>query len=173
MNIELLKEKINDSNIQIYKINYSDIIFEDRVKLNCFYCSKYNTNWMCPPRIPQLDYCKIIGEYSNVAIVSISMDINNNFNDTRTETTVKLHKTLLMLEKELWNNNYPTAVSFIGGSCKLCKNGCAEDKCKQPGLSRIPTEATGINVIKSLKNIGIEIVFPPKDKLSRFGILLW
>ena len=45
------------------------------------------------------------------------------------------------------------AISFIGGSCKLCKNGCAKDKCNNPGMARIPLEATGVNVIKSLDNI--------------------
>jgi predicted metal-binding protein len=176
MNIEYLREKLLefDDRLKIYKIDFQSIIFEERVSLNCFYCSKYNIKWTCPPRIPNIDYKKIISEYSNINIISIDIPITDtNFEDVRTESTNKLHRALLMLEKELWNNNNSLAVSFIGGSCKLCKNGCGENKCNQPGLARIPIEATGINVVESLKSIGIDVIFPIKDKLSRYGMLLW
>lgn len=175
MDIEYLRSKLVefDDRLQICSIDFKNVVFEERVYLNCFYCEKYDTNWKCPPRIPALDYKKIISEYSNISIVYINMIINNNFDYVRIESTNKLHHALLMLEKELWNSNNSLAVSFIGGSCKLCKNGCAEDKCRQPNLSRIPVEAIGINVIASLKNVGIDIVFPIKDNLSRYGMLLW
>ena len=73
INIEQLKEKLNkiEPKIQIYKIDHSNIIFEENVKLNCFYCSKYNNSWMCPPKIPQLDYYKIINEYSNIVVYQL------------------------------------------------------------------------------------------------------
>lgn len=175
VNIDLLRNKLIefDNRLQIYPITFNDIIFEERVHLNCFYCGKYNNNWKCPPKIPILDYQKIISEYSNVAIVAINMAVDNNFDNVRTESTNNLHHALLMLEKELWNKNNSLAVSFIGGSCKLCKNGCAEDKCRQPSLARMPIESTGINVIATLKNIDVGIVFPIKDNLSRYGMLLW
>ena len=65
INIDNLNDKIKefDCNINIYKIKFDQIIFEDRVKLNCFYCSKYNTKWTCPPRIPDIDYSKLINEF--------------------------------------------------------------------------------------------------------------
>lgn len=65
------------------------------------------------------------------------------------------------------------AVSFIGGSCKLCKNGCGKDKCNNPYLSRTPVEAIGINVVKSAKENGISITFPPENDIIRIGLLLW
>jgi len=176
LNIEHLRKKLIefDKRLKIYPIDFQSIVFEERVHLNCFYCPKYNLKWTCPPKIPSLDYQKIINEYSNIAIVSIDMLIaSHNFDDIRTESTNILHKSLLMLEKELWNDNNSLALSFIGGSCKLCKNGCGTDRCNQPGLARIPVEALGINVVESLKNIGVNVVFPIKDKLSRYGMLLW
>ena len=91
----------------------------------------------------------------------------------RNKTTNKVHQCLLMLEKYLWDNNYPLCITLIGGCCKLCRNGCAEDVCKNKGLARIPIEATGINVIDSLKNINIDIKFPIIDNLSRCGMILW
>lgn len=176
MDIDFLEDKLKEFNseLKINKIIFDDIIFEERVKINCFYCKKYNVNWTCPPKIPDIDYRKVIKEYRNIAIVSIGMNIDeNNFNDIRNQSTNILHKSLLFLENILWDNNNSLAISFIGGSCKLCKNGCAEDKCRQPNLARIPIEATGINVVSTLKKIGIDVVFPIKYKLSRYGMILW
>jgi len=173
--IKTLEEKLLEfnENLQILPISFEQIVFEERVKLNCFYCSRYGNNWKCPPNIPLLDYPKILSEYSNIAIVSISIDINSNFEKVRSETTNILHKSLLMLEKYMWDNNNSLSASFIGGSCKLCKDGCGIDKCNQQKLARIPLEAIGINVVETLKNIGVNIKFPIDKSLSRYGIILW
>lgn len=74
----------------------------------------------------------------------------------------------------MWEHNRPMAISFIGGSCKLCKNGCGPERCNQPYSARIPFEATGVNVIKTMEEqTGVKITFPPKDKLERIGLILW
>jgi predicted metal-binding protein len=171
-----LSEKLKDfdSNIKIYNIEFNQIVFENRVGINCFYCSKYNTKWTCPPRIPNVDYKNVLKEYDNIAIVAYTVDINEvNFDELRSKTTNKVHQSLLMLEKYLWENNKPLAISFIGGCCKLCKDGCSKDECKNKGLSRIPIEGIGINVVSTLKNINIDVVFPIKNNLSRYGMILW
>ena len=142
--------------------------------MNCFYCSKYDQQWTCPPRIPKLDYKKTIKEYDNILILEISLKVNEvNYSDMRYRSTNEIHSALLKLEKLLWDNNFPLATSFIGGSCKLCKNGCAKDKCRNKSNSRIPIEATGINVVKTLQNIGIQIDFTDNTKINRYGMLLW
>lgn len=138
------------------------IIFEERVKLKCFHCSRYSQNWMCPPNIPDLNYLRILNEYDNGLLVWHKME-------DRKESSIILHKALLEAEKLLWDNNYPLAISFIGGSCKLCDTGCDRDRCSQPELARIPLEAIGVNVIKTS---GLPIVFPPKE-IYRVGLLAW
>ncbi len=30
-------------------ISVSRLVFEECVKMNCFYCGKYNISWKCPP----------------------------------------------------------------------------------------------------------------------------
>jgi len=173
--LNMLKSEVeNDKDIKIYKMIKNEIIFENRVLINCFYCSKYNSQWTCPPKIPNIDYKKVINEYDNIIIVGKTYDVNEtNYSDIRNKSTNEIHSMLLKFENLLWDKNYPMAISFIGGSCKLCKNGCAIDKCKNPSKARIPIEATGINVIKTLKNINIDIDFSDKTKLSRYGMLLW
>lgn len=155
-------------------IKHSDLVFEERVKMNCFYCGKYNANWKCPPKIPQIDFEKMFSEYENLAFVYCRYPFTSeNYSNVRNESTVMLHHTLLKLEKFLWDSNNSTAVSFIGGSCKLCKNGCGSERCNNPYNARSPLEATGLNVIKTAERCGIEINFPPNGSIIRIGMILY
>ena len=40
-----------------------EAVFEELVKMNCFYCGKYGRNWKCPPNIPDIDYPKMFSEF--------------------------------------------------------------------------------------------------------------
>lgn len=173
---EKIKSELHKYNnkMSIIRIDVNDLSFEERVSMKCFYCSKYDTKWTCPPRIPKLDYRKVISEYENAAFVKCSMEFSeNNFNDIRNKSTNELHKSMLYLEKVLWDLNYPMCLTFIGGSCKLCKNGCAKDKCRNPKLKRIPIEAIGVNVIKTLEKYNESIDFTIKNIINRYGLILW
>ena len=44
-------------------IDPGKLIFEENVKMNCFYCGKYNNNWKCPPNLPDIDYKRMMKEY--------------------------------------------------------------------------------------------------------------
>lgn len=171
-----LSKQISDDKQKYYMvpIESSNLVFEERVKFNCFYCGKYNNCWKCPPKIPDINFRKMFSEYNNSAFVYGRFGFDDtNYQTVRNESSVLLHKALLKLEKLLWNENNSTAISFIGGSCKLCKNGCGKEKCNNPYLARSPIEATGINVILSAKKYGIDIDFPPKDFIIRIGLILW
>jgi predicted metal-binding protein len=158
----------------IVEIETDNLIFEERVKLNCFYCNKYKTNWKCPPNIPVINYQKTVKEYDNACFVYKRHSLNaDTFNTVRYESTNDLHKTLLEMEKILFSVSNGLVVSFIGGSCKLCKSGCGSGRCNNPYQARIPLEAIGINVIESANKYNIKIEFPIKDSLLRLGLILW
>jgi predicted metal-binding protein len=156
-------------------IDPKELIFEENVKMNCFYCGKYNHNWRCLPNLPDIDYEKMMQEYDAGLFVSLSYDITDleDSNIIRNESSVTLHKLLLALEKWMWNHNSPNAISFTAGSCKLCKGGCGKERCNNPYMSRSPLEATGVNVVKSARKYGIDVRFPTNEKLMRIGLLLW
>ncbi len=150
------------------------IVFEERVRLSCFYCGRHGKNWRCPPNIPDLDFKTVISEYERILLVYRKFPYNDvSYEDVRRDSTVSLHKTLLSAEKYLWKSNVPLYASFIGGSCKLCKNGCDASGCANPASARIPVEALGINVIKTALNAGVEITFPPDKSIMRAGLLCW
>lgn len=162
------------SDIEIVQIKPIDLVFEENVKMNCFYCGKYNSNWRCPPKLPDVNFQKMMTEYENGVFVIVKLKFDDtNYEYVRSESSTSLHKILLDLEKKLWDINSSTAISLIGGSCKLCKNGCGKEKCNNPYSSRSPIEATGVNVVKSAGKYGINIIFPPKEYLMRIGLLLW
>lgn len=156
-------------------IEPNSIIFEERVKLKCSFCDKYGINRRCPPFHTGIDLKASIREYENCMVVYTVFRYKNEQEKgvVRRESTNYLHKSLLDLEKILWENEQVLGVSFIGGSCKLCKDGCGTT-CRNPVNSRIPVEATGINVIKTIKNeLNIEIKFNETGILYRFGLLFW
>lgn len=175
----ILKTMLKDVNEKGYNlqgstIDSSKLIFEERVKMNCFYCGKYNVSWKCPPKMPDIDYRKMLDEYGSAAFIYVKQPLEGkDYNLVRNDSSLQLHRGLLACERWLWEKDNSMAISFIGGSCKLCKNGCAPDRCANPYLSRSPIEALGINVVKSAELFGIQINFPPKEFMMRVGLLLW
>lgn len=160
--------------LEVTEIKASQLAFEERVHLNCFHCIRYGVNWTCPPKIPQVDYQKLICEYENLLLVYCKMPLTaDKFEVVRRTSTNTLHHALLAAEKLLWESNYPLAISFMGGSCKLCPEGCDELACRHPDKARIPLEGIGVNVVKSAENVGLNIVFPPVDYMFRVGLLGW
>ena len=169
-----LNEFAEQNGLTIQSVDYRDLVFEENVHLNCFYCDRYDSNWRCPPRMPKLDYKKLISEFENVAFVYKRYKITaENKDSVRADSTNHLHKSLLAMEKIIYNSNNSRMISFIGGSCKLCKNGCGETRCNNPYNSRVPIEATGMNVEKSAAKYGIEIIWPISDHMLRIGMILW
>jgi len=157
---------------EVYTIFPSDLIFDERARLKCFDCKNYNQKNTCPPKIPNLDYKNILLKYKKGLIVAVKMKFNNkNLERKRRESTNKLHKILLKLEKSAFNQDNHYTLSFIGGSCKLCSNGCSPT-CKFPQASRIPVEATGVDVVETLKKLGLSLKFPAKKYFYRVGLLM-
>ena len=156
------------------EVNPRTFVFEERVKLNCFYCGRYSMNWRCPPRIPTIDYKKVISEFKVGAFVYDNFPFSETtYADVRIASSIMVHSALLEAEKYLLSVGNSMYISFIGGSCKLCKNGCGKEKCNNPYFARIPLEATGINVVKSALRYKISITFPVENHITRIGLVLW
>lgn len=165
---DILQAKYSD--MDAVAIRYENLVFEERVRLKCFQCRNYRTKWTCPGRLPAFDFLRLLGEYVHMAVIVAKSD--GVVEEQIREAGNQLHRAMLHLEKELYNRNEPMATSFIGGSCELCKDGCNKDACVHPEQARIPWDATGCNVTRSLANIGIEVDFSGKE-ICRYGLLVW
>ena len=167
--------------LEAVEIRGEDLVFEERVRLKCFQCSNYRKKWTCPGNLPQLDFRKIISEYEHLAVVSLMRSAVSNQQSavSNQESAVsfreagnELHRAMLYLEAEMMKRNNALAQSFIGGSCELCEAGCPAERCAHPEQARVPWDATGCNVVRSLANIGIQVDFSGKD-ICRYGLFVW
>ena len=176
MSIEELKEILQEKypEMEVREIQYEDIVFEERVRLKCCHCKNYKEKWTCPGKLPELDYRKIISEYAHMAVLIGKVPMKGNVTQEQfREAVVKLHKAMLYLEGELFKRNNAMAESFIGCSCQLCEEGCAADKCRHPEQARLPWDATGCNVVKTLERIGVKVEFPAKEYIYQYGLFVW
>lgn len=155
-------------------IHPQKLVFEERVRMSCFNCGKYKANWRCPGNMPKnIDYKKVVKEYKRGAFIYVKIPFDrDNYEDVRSESSTILHRALLSMEKYMYEHDKPLVLTFIGGSCKLCKI-CGKDKCNNPSMARSPLESTGCNIVKSAKKYGIDISFPPKEFMMRLGLILW
>ncbi|MFH0831777.1 MAG: DUF2284 domain-containing protein [archaeon] len=175
--IELFRKKALDlgASKAILVSPREDLVFDDRTELLCFTCPHHNIKPCCPPYAPKIDYKEAIKKYEQGLIVILNFEFKDKeeFDRLRVESTNKLHKILLELEKQAFERGNYFATSFIGGSCKLCLEGCTKE-CKQPALSRIPLEAARVDIVQTAKKCGIDISFPVKKekRFSRVGLLL-
>ena len=104
--------KTLNPNVEGIIVEPGKFIFEENVRMNCFYCGKYNRNWRCPPNLPDLDYRKMMGEYEYGLIVQIALEIRqqNDNEKIRNDSSVILHKVLLELEKWMYQHNSSNAI---------------------------------------------------------------
>ena len=63
------------------------------------------------------------------------------------------------------------------GHCRLCsqkQQECTYDiglECRYPDDIRYSMEAVGINVTKTVRNLNLDIEWPPKNYAYRFGLI--
>jgi predicted metal-binding protein len=79
---------------------------------------------------------------------------------------------MLALEKTAFNKGCTLAIALTAGSCVLCAECNMEGTCMHPTMARYPEHALGVNVKKTLKNIGMSIAFPFEKHPEGIGMLL-
>lgn len=157
---------------EVYITLPAELIFDERARLQCLNCKNYGKKHTCPPHIEDLDFEKLMKKYKKGLFVLVRMDSSKDFQKARADSTNKLHQLLLKLEKEAFTQDNHFTTTFIGGSCKMCPQGCAQGSCRCPEMSRIPLEATGVDVIETMKKFGVELTFPATNYINRVGLLL-
>ena len=88
------------------------------------------------------------------------------------------------LEKEIsaflenYNENYEERLILWAGFCRTCYNkidkGCTYDSgkpCRYPHKQKYAMEAVGINVTETVKDLNVNIEWPPVNYVYRFGLI--
>ncbi len=177
------------------------IVVENRGTFRCNSgCPYYGTSLVCPPHSPTPDeFRSVIRDYSHALLVrfqtaaTASDEISSSLlkvmsdptapSDQKEELQVffsefgedckKFHHAMLNLEKSAFIAGYPFAVALMPGPCVLCDTCTGlSGSCAHPTKRRFPADALGVNLLKTAKLAGMEIIFPFHTSPSSFGILL-
>ena len=148
------------------------------VGLKCRYgCSQFGTNWSCPPATPDLPQARaIINEYSVALLLEGSQKCTNFYlnNSKKRSEQVRYWKGTVSLERELFLHGYDKAFSLVSGSCALCKECAYPAACRFPTEKRPTIESLAVDVIGTLKNLGIDtkVARDPKELFKYYAVIL-
>ena len=143
----------------VIAFDINEIVLANWVCLKCRYgCSQYNSNWSCPPATPTISEVReLIKEYSTALLLVGSQTCSEFYRDTNRKRTdqVRYWKGTVSLERQLFLEGYDKAFGLVSGACSLCKECAYPEKCRFPMEKRPTVESLSIDLIGTLKNIGI------------------
>ena len=162
----------------IKPFSVEDFELAEWVGLKCRYgCSQFGTNWSCPPATPELSQARaIIGEYSLALLLVGSQKCTNFYinNSKKRSEQVRYWKGTVSLERQLFLHGYDKAFSLVSGSCSLCKECAYPAACRFPTEKRPTIESLAVDVIGTLKNLGIDtkVARDPKELFKYYAVIL-
>lgn len=177
--LDLLREKGKQYGLEsILPFRVSNIAVAQWVNLKCRYgCSQYNANWSCPPAVPDLtEVNTILSEYSTALMLVGSQNRSDFYRDSNRNRTdqVKYWKGIVSLERMLFLQGYDKAFSLVSGACSLCKKCAYPDACRFPMEKRPTVESFCIDLVGTLKNLGIDtkVALKLHDTFKYYSIIL-
>ncbi|MDR2830117.1 MAG: DUF2284 domain-containing protein [Methanobrevibacter sp.] len=141
-------EKLVDAKL----IKVSSIKTAFWVRFKCRLCVNYNTNLNCPPYSPSPDEMnELLKCYQDAILIICQIQTKKDLD------LVNPSKIAVNLEKIAINMGFYKAIGFGAGSCKHCEI-CNLKSCINRDIARPSMESTGIDVTKTAKNNGYEML---------------
>lgn len=162
----------------IFPFNPEKVTVAEWVRLKCEYgCSRYNTNWTCPPATPDPDRARsILSEYSLALFLVGSRNCSDFYleNSRKRASQVRCWKGTIILERMLFLEGYYKAFSLVGECCALCKECAFPDECRFPQEKRPTVESFGIDVIGTLHNLetNSKVARHKSEEFNYYSIIL-
>lgn len=156
----------------------SEIVVAEWVQLKCRYgCTLYNRSWCCPPATPQPEKVReIISEYSVALLLESTHYLPNFYRDDgrKRASLVRCWKGTVSLERMLFLEGYHKAFSLVGECCSLCKKCVYPRNCRFPQEKRPSLESFSIDVIGTLKQLGItpKLATDVREAFKYYAIIL-
>lgn len=191
--LDTLLQELKEIHEDFKHISADKIEVADWARWKCRYgCKAYGKHLTCPPYTPTPEETrKLIKEYEKALIA--------RFEDVQPDTEVppahihhflwdailKMHDTMFKLERHAFLSGYYKAFAMGALPCSYC-NDCLPERidfvldkaskrfCEHQDRARPSMEACGIDVYKSVRNVGyeIEVRTSPYEKITFFGLLL-
>ena len=146
---ELVDLAIQEGAVEAVPFVLSDIAFDERTLMKCMYgCSDWGKGLTCPsrPNNPSLaEYREMLERYKWGVIVG-----GHNKHITQ--------KVSFELERKAFVEGYYFAFSLSDcGLCKECAGHSGCDTCRHPELARPAFHSVGIDVFKTVRQLGLPI----------------
>lgn len=152
----------------------TDIVFDLKVCEACKACKRYGLTGCCPPNIGTFEYYKkLLKRYAfgKIYVEKYFVEDLTKYKEIGRKSSYELHKILLEERKKLLDSGHYFNLILGGGSCKWCKECIIP--CRMPQFRAIPIEATGVNVVETLKKQGLFLKFPVNKIFYRVGVILY
>jgi len=183
---ELKKMAFKDGADVIMPIDPKEIVVGNWVRLKCQYgCPSYAKKLSCPPYSPSPeDTRQILKEYSRAYLLGYTGSIfkkygTEEFGKIFPQALKDIRKSIFELEKHAFLSGYYKSFTYgFCGPCTMCEQCVAEEgvlTCENAKESRPSMEAAGIDVFKTVRNIGLELEVQNEidpDNLRMFTLLL-
>ncbi|MFI4912788.1 MAG: DUF2284 domain-containing protein [Sedimentisphaeraceae bacterium JB056] len=143
-------------------IDPKDISFDPGFRLACEqnYCGKYDTNWMCPPGVGELESLKAkIKGYEKGVVFQTVYQMDDSFDIEGMGKAREIHQDVFekILEYIRSNEEYGEVFPLNVGACSVCKecSYVSKQPCRFPEKAVASVEACGIDVNAMLGLCGI------------------
>lgn len=147
----------------VKSIQASGIVQHSQVREMCKQnaCGFYGKNWTCPPAVASLEELKKQFEpFDGFLVVFEVYPIKSSFDWKGMMAGMDAFKTKLQAMKKAMDETAPRDAFLIlgAGACGLCKTCTyAEgDPCRQPDDAVVSLEASGIDVMRLMKDHGMK-----------------
>lgn len=188
-----LSDLVNKYDIEIHLQNPTEIEFNFGTILKCIECSMFAKTYKCPPMTPEsLKSSKFLKKYDLVFIITkkeyykdfmLRMKKKHEYSTKQGQGFSQLwidrkghhsfNRCILELNSLLKSMGFSTVGFGAGGGCRKCKICGLKDKepCKKPDISLSSPESYGIDVYSTLKRIKFPIEIPPRNYITRVGMM--
>lgn len=130
------------------------IVFDDRSYLKCrFGCNRWGKFWTCPPNLGMTPeaFMKAFSNYRHALVIQSSDPKASQ------EATLEVEKDAML------NHNMIYAFAMV--LCVLCEECAFPEPCRYPHLSRPSMDAFGIDIPKTVEQLGFDVPFDKDGKL--------
>jgi predicted metal-binding protein len=190
--LDVLLEDLKHIHSDFKLISTDKVEVEEWVRWKCRYgCKAYGKHLNCPPYVPAPEETRKLMQCYDKAILARFDAIPNTdvppyrIHHYLWDAIKELYDTMFEFERHAFLSGYYKAFALVGLCCSYCDECIPEREktvldqapkrfCEHPRKMRPGMEACGIDVFKTVRNVGydLEVLTSPFEKITFFGLLL-
>jgi predicted metal-binding protein len=113
----------------------------------------------------------LLPQYAHGVFYFEKFAIKGDYLELGKKSSLKIYRKIVLERSKLLKDGHHFTTGFGAGSCKLCDE--CSFPCPNPERALVPLEATGVNIVNTLKRYGITLKFPVKKYFYRIGALFY